>query len=260
MGHAWFGAQLIWAMNVTLLHHGNIGIDFHLGRAWNEFDCLALEPACKAGVCGAQDLPTRPWHSPVARWPAHKPPANASLPPLATFPRQTSQMASSCEDRYFYCRKGSRRCAESERALPLMEQPARKALFLGCAESVCAGNLPSPLHASPAAAAQSTSQAERDLPPANSTLCAQRLLQLWLRVSCPHPEHATQHLHIHRVSARDTTITPGSKPHKRPARPLHRSMMQPSARQRQVQWYPTTLETPEASLAWQAALMRQLDT
>jgi hypothetical protein len=71
MGHAWFGAQLLWAMNATLAHVGNIGVDFHLGSAWNEFDCNGLQPACAGRVCGSSDmLPARPWHtSQSARWP-----------------------------------------------------------------------------------------------------------------------------------------------------------------------------------------------
>ena len=93
MGHAWFGAQLIWSMNVTLRHHGNIAVDFHLGRAWNEFDCLALRPACASRVCSASDLPALSWHSPNARWPDdNDAAANRSFPKASTLPDESSPM------------------------------------------------------------------------------------------------------------------------------------------------------------------------
>ena len=160
MGHAWFGAQLLWTMNVTLRHHGNIGVDFHLGRAWDQFDCLAMRPACKSAVCTSRDLVLAPWHGDNARWPVEAEPFNASLPQVTSKPDERSQMASSCEDRYFICRKPSRRCIETEAALEPVDQTNRRALFLGCAEQLC----------DPGAAS-------------NTTECAGRLLSLWINIS-----------------------------------------------------------------------------
>ena len=127
-------------MNATLEHVGNIGVDFLLGRAWREFDCLALRPACAGGVCAADDLTSHgmPWHTAAARWPLDAPPSNASFPRPITLPDPRSQMAKSCEQRYFLCRKGSKMCSEAEAALPPMDRTLRMMLFLGCAERLCA--------------------------------------------------------------------------------------------------------------------------
>ena len=66
-------------MNATLVHVGNIAVDFHLARAWNEFDCLGLQPKCAGRVCAAGDmLPARPWHTSAARWPVEESLASSS--------------------------------------------------------------------------------------------------------------------------------------------------------------------------------------
>ena len=175
MGHAWFGAQLLWSMNATLRHTGNIGVDFHLGRAWNEFDCLALRPACSRRVCGAHDLLPTPWLQRQQRalpWP---PSNSSSLPPRASLPNPKSEMAGSCEDHYFLCKRGSRRCVSAEAASPPADQAARRALFLGCAESLC--SLPG------APSATSGLELGAGVPPANSTACAALHLLLWTNVT-----------------------------------------------------------------------------
>jgi hypothetical protein len=172
MGHAWFGAQLVWAMNATLRHVGNIGVDFHLGRAWNEFDCLALRPACDRRTCRATDLINiRPWHPQTVRWPSG-PTANLSLPPPITLPDPASPMSFSCEQRYFKCLRFSKMCVEADRQHPHpMDRVSRKALFLGCAERLCV----------PSAGAQAVVGTPQH--PMNSTECAGALLQMWLHVS-----------------------------------------------------------------------------
>jgi hypothetical protein len=96
MGHAWFGAQLLWRMNATLRHVGNIGVDFHLGRAWADFDCLGMAPRCAGTRCIASDLKAAPWQPPVVkaavtRWTRplallDDPMLNRSLPPPITLP------------------------------------------------------------------------------------------------------------------------------------------------------------------------------
>ena len=188
MGHAWFGAQLIWAMNATLRHAGNIGVDFHLGRAWSEIDCLATkERACERPTCRASDF-----RAPLASvWPHHThhaPKSTAAvggggnrsaestpspLPPLVTVPDPASQMAGSCEQRFFICKRGSRACGEEEARAPPMDQSRRKALFLGCAERLCA----------PPVSVEAAADAPSNAAPANSSACGQAMLSLWLHVS-----------------------------------------------------------------------------
>jgi hypothetical protein len=185
MGHAWFGAQLLWAMNATLAHVGNIGVDFHLGRAWNEFDCNGLQPACAGRVCGTSDmLPARPWHtSQSARWPIE---SSESFAPLVSIPDPNSQMASSCEDRYFLCRRGSRACVETDANAAPMDRTALKALFLGCAEGLCAPVTPSTARLRQnvqEAPSRAPSTASLSTPSANTSACARRLLRLWLNMS-----------------------------------------------------------------------------
>ena len=150
MGHAWFGAQLIWAMNTTLHHVGNIGVDFHLGRAWADFDCLGLKPQCEGEFCEGSDVQARTWQKPevallIKAWrpkPYHRDEKmNKTLPLPVTYPSIASphQMAGSCEQRYFLCKKGSRMCVEDDLAMEHpMDRLHQKALFIGCAERLCA--------------------------------------------------------------------------------------------------------------------------
>ena len=194
MGHAWFGAQLIWEMNATLRHVGNIALDFHLGRAWSEFDCPAMQPSCAGPSCTGNDILTRSWQPPlvaaaVRAWggsrhlrdrgvaaPAF--PLNRSLPPPVTIPEPRGQMAGSCEERYFVCKKGSRMCVEAEaQADHPMDRHASRALFLGCAERICA---PAQQQSS-ATSALLTRAPPR--PPLNSSECAAALLRLFVHVS-----------------------------------------------------------------------------
>lgn len=187
MGHAWFGAQLLWTMNATLRHVGNIGIDFHLGRAWAEIDCLAMRPSCAAKTCRASDLISSspqlgtPWHwhenVPTARWPHHR--NSSAFPPPVSFPDPSSQMASSCEQRYFICKRHSRMCYAADGASPHpMDRLSKKALFLGCAEGLCA----KPRAKGSSLATAEAASADGMRPQANSTACARLMLSLWLRV------------------------------------------------------------------------------
>ena len=133
MGHAWFGAQLLWSMNMTLRHVGNIGVDFHLGRAWMEIDCLALRPTCASATCRAADVlaaangQPRPWQTILAKWPRHR--NSSAFPPPISFPDPSSAMASSCEQRYFLCKRHSRMCNEADASYPhAMDRLGKKAV------------------------------------------------------------------------------------------------------------------------------------
>ena len=202
MGHAWFGAQLLWTMNTTLRHVGNIGVDFHLGRAWDDIDCLAMRPSCATATCRGSDLlaaspydgsPLRRWQvgNVNAKWPHQR---NASaLPPAVSFPNPSSPMASSCEQRYFVCKRHSKMCYEAD-AMEThpMDRLAPKALFLGCAEALCAVPAEQPGLPWTPPAALPGKRAVTELvelqaapmlrPRANSTACARLMLSLWLRV------------------------------------------------------------------------------
>ena len=195
MGHAWFGAQLIWAMNASLHHLGNIGVDFHLGRAWGEIDCLAMAPQCARKACTGADVLRRSWQPPLvaASLQAWRPQPhhslvyddvhlNRSLPPPITLPDPSAQMASSCEERYMLCKRGSRMCAGADAAMESpMDRHASKALFLGCAERVCAPSTESIGRGAPQWPEGVAPIANR--PPLNSAQCAAALLQLLLHVS-----------------------------------------------------------------------------
>jgi hypothetical protein len=100
MGHFWFGAQLLWRMNATLRHYGNIGVDFQLGRAWDDFRCVAMRGDCTERACGASDVRRRPWQTAAARWPDGAAAAGGALPRPPSYPEPQSPMVRSCEERY----------------------------------------------------------------------------------------------------------------------------------------------------------------
>ncbi|KAL1526943.1 hypothetical protein AB1Y20_015633 [Prymnesium parvum] len=159
MGHAWYGIQLLWHMRAQLQYTLDIGVEFHLGRAWRFFRCPGLAPPHAKVACDAGDIPSRPWHDAAlrARWTA------ASVPPRVTFPSNgTASMQASCHDRYFYCETASRMCDSYEADGDPMDRRAARALYLGCAEGLCAAN---------GSAAP------------GSTACAGQMIDLWLQVA-----------------------------------------------------------------------------
>ena len=192
MGHAWFGAQLIWAMNATLFHTGNIGVDFHLGRAWNEIDCLGMAPQCAGRACRGSDIQLRGWQPPhvaatAKEWRAlpHKTAffvdahLNRSLPPSISLPDPHAQMASSCEERYMLCKRGSKMCVEADASMEhAMDRHNFKALFLGCAERVCAPPADLPKQPWPTSVEPIAHR-----PPMDSRECAAALMRLYLHVN-----------------------------------------------------------------------------
>jgi hypothetical protein len=101
----------------------------------------------------------------------------------------SAQMASSCEERYLLCRKGSRMCEEADSSAELysMDRLRHKTLFIGCAERVCAPNAPTARPLGAAArlpAGRTSSSATATARPAqNSAACARALLGLYLHVS-----------------------------------------------------------------------------
>lgn len=158
MGHAWFGVQLLWRMRATVHHALNIGVEFFLGRGWKEFRCMGLSPSPGKRVCDAGDVIRRPWQQFAPNrtaWVA------GNLPAPATYPRASS-MASSCEDHFFYCERGSRMCIEFESELHPFERTPAKALFMGCAEGLCGDGRFAPI---------------------NSTRCAGALIDIFLQVA-----------------------------------------------------------------------------
>ena len=189
MGHAWFGAQLVWAMNATLAHVGNIGVDFHLGRAWNERDCLAMRPACaRSGGCTGADVRRASWQpshvaSALDAWTATGALAEQRMAPRdVTLPDPRAQMAGSCEQRYLLCKRHSRACNEDEDgSLHPVDRTSVRALYLGCAERTCAELTPTTRTHVDLPRRDTTDADARPAP--NSTACAQALLALYLRIA-----------------------------------------------------------------------------
>lgn len=96
---------------------------------------------------------------------------NTTFAPRATFPEPGSSMSHSCEDRYFLCRKSSRMCADADAEIGAdarLDSLSAKALFLGCAESLCAPN---------------ASSVTAELPSKNSTACGLALVALYHNLS-----------------------------------------------------------------------------
>ena len=84
MGHAWFGIQLLSHMGAKMMYALDIGVQFHLGRAWRAFRCMGLQPPPFSELATEADIVRRPWHPDTLHnnrlW------NNASFPPRVTFP------------------------------------------------------------------------------------------------------------------------------------------------------------------------------
>ena len=84
MGHAWFGIQLLSHMGAQMMYALDIGVQFHLGRAWKNFRCMGLQPPPFSEVASEADVVPRPWHPEYLR--SGQPWSNRSYPPRVTFP------------------------------------------------------------------------------------------------------------------------------------------------------------------------------
>lgn len=175
MGHLMWGAQLKDVMGATLLFSdAHARVDFHLARAWDDWECLATRPTCKASACGTADLLRPHWQS--------LPPYEGALRPGhdSAFHR-ASDMQHSCNDGFFLCSRTSRMCREAEERSWPMDRRAPHALFLACASnSSCDSRYLLPRSTQGAAAAAGVTGGPPPYP--GSAACAGWLLDLWRRV------------------------------------------------------------------------------
>ena len=68
MGHAYWGMQLLWVINASVVWTRHTYLDFALGRMWSDVECAAMRPRCTHSMVK------------VASWWRHSWPPRASQP------------------------------------------------------------------------------------------------------------------------------------------------------------------------------------